>query len=224
MDKIVTEMSESEEMYLITITSLVEQGLEEPVPISRLADELSIQSVSANQMVHKLAEENLVSYEPYKGVELTAEGRQIAQRILRFRRLWEVFLVEQLGVSPNEADALACRFEHVTPAKVIDQLAEFLNHPPYNPSGLPIPDSDGAALEPETRPLADVAVAEATRISEVVITDKTTLAFLKSVGLQPGSIVTPIAVSSDGDMLLNVAGSRIHLSGNIPNGILVTKD
>lgn len=224
MDKITTEMSESEEMYLITITSLVERGIKEPVPISRLADELSIQPVSANQMVHKLAEENLVSYEPYKGVELTAEGRQVAHRILRYRRLWEVFLVEQLGVSTIEADALACRFEHVTPAKVIDQLAEFLNHPPYNPSGLAIPDSDGTDLEPITRPLSDMPLGEASRISHLDIVDKATQNFLKSAGIVPGALVIPIAVSSDGELLLKIDEVRVYLSSDIPGNILVTKN
>jgi len=43
-------ISESEEMYLITIARLVEQGEEAPVSISRLSGELAIQPVSANQM------------------------------------------------------------------------------------------------------------------------------------------------------------------------------
>jgi DtxR family Mn-dependent transcriptional regulator len=224
MDKIAIEMSESEEMYLITMTSLVERGIKEPIPISRLADELSIQPVSANQMVHKLTEENLVSYEPYKGVELTLKGRQVAQRILRYRRLWEVFLVEKLGVSPVEADALACRFEHVTPARVIDQLAEFLDHPPYNPSGLAIPDTDGTDLEPTTKPLADVPLGEVRRIAHLDIIEVATLNFLNSVGILPGTTVIPIAMSGDGELLLKVGDGRIHLSGDIPGKILVTKN
>ena len=52
-DHNLAEMSESEEMYLITIARLIEQGVEAPVPIPLLAGELSIQPVSANQMVHK---------------------------------------------------------------------------------------------------------------------------------------------------------------------------
>jgi Mn-dependent DtxR family transcriptional regulator len=57
-------MSESEEMYLITIARLVEQGVEDPVAISPLAEALSILPVSANQMVHKLAEEGWLEYLP----------------------------------------------------------------------------------------------------------------------------------------------------------------
>ena len=70
-DHNIEEMSESEEMYLISIVRLVEKDIEEPIPIPQLAAELSIQPVSVNQMVHKLAEEGWVNYIPYKGVELS---------------------------------------------------------------------------------------------------------------------------------------------------------
>lgn len=119
-------MSESSEMYLISIARLVEQGADEPIGLARLADELSILPASVNEMVHKLESEGTLAYEPYYGVSLTPAGRQIAQRVLRSRRLWETFLVEHLDVSPDEADALACRFEHVTPNEVVDRLETYL--------------------------------------------------------------------------------------------------
>ncbi len=103
------DISESEEMYLIAIARLAEQGVQEPIPISLLAKELSIQPVSANQMVHKLADAGLLDYLPYKGVRLTASGWKVARHVLRHRRLWEVFLVEHLEIALDEADALACR-------------------------------------------------------------------------------------------------------------------
>ena len=107
-DHNIKAMSESEEMYLITIARLFEGGVEDPVSVSRIAGELSIQPVSANQMVHKLVEEGLVEYFPYKGVSLTPKGQAAAQQVLRGRRLWEVFLVNHLELSPGEADAMAC--------------------------------------------------------------------------------------------------------------------
>ena len=49
-------LNEIEEQDHPAIARLIEQGVKEPIPISQLADELSIQPVSTNQMVHKLAE------------------------------------------------------------------------------------------------------------------------------------------------------------------------
>jgi DtxR family Mn-dependent transcriptional regulator len=213
-------MSESEEMYLVTITSLVERGENEPIPISRLAEELSILPVSANQMVHKMVEEDLVSYLPYSGVELTARGKQIARRVLRQRRLWEFFFVEHLGVSAVEADALACRFEHITPSRVSDQLDDFLGFPPFSPQGLPIPKAGDHEGELISLPLADVPAGE---VREIVglDNDSTAGAFLDSSGIRPGTMVTPLAISADGDMLVLVDGMRIQLAADLTRIIRV---
>ena len=67
-------MSEAEEMYLIALARLGEQGVQGPVPLAQLAQELSVLPVSANQMVHKLKQEGILDYVPYKGVELKPEG------------------------------------------------------------------------------------------------------------------------------------------------------
>lgn len=122
-------MSESSEMYLISIARLIERGVQEPVALSQLAEELSILPVSANEMVHKLQQEGCLEYQPYYGVSLTQAGRRIANRVLRSRRLWESFLIEHLGVAPEQADSLACRFEHITPGKVVDRLERYLKQP-----------------------------------------------------------------------------------------------
>ncbi len=135
MDPEFPKMSESSEMYLISIARLIERGVKEPVALARLAEELSILPVSVNEMVHKLQQDGYLEYRPYRGVTLTGAGRQIAERVLRSRRLWERFLVDHLGVPPAEADSLACRFEHVTPGEVVDQLEQFLSQPVGNRVG-----------------------------------------------------------------------------------------
>lgn len=116
----------SEEMYLITVAMAEEGGREGPLPLASLAHALSISPVSANQMVWRLAERSLVDYHPYHGVVLTATGRTAARRVLRGRRLWTSFLVEHLGFGEEEADALACDLEHLTPPVVADRLEAFL--------------------------------------------------------------------------------------------------
>ena len=129
----------SEEMYLVTIAVAEEDGSGGPLPLAAVAHSLSISPVSANQMVHRLAERGLVDYHPYRGAVLTAAGRSAARRVLRGRRLWATFLVDRLGFGPAEADALACRLEHVTPPEVADRLSGFLGEPAVGPLGRDIP-------------------------------------------------------------------------------------
>lgn len=219
-DHIIEGMSESEEMYLITVAQLIEQGVKEPVPISRLAQELSILPVSTNQMVHKLAEAGWVDYLPYKGVALTTRGRQIAQQVLRHRRLWEVFLTEHLNLSLGEADALACRFEHITPKPVIDQLADFLENPAFSPQGLPIPAAEGDEITVKTLPLTELPVGREGQVMGIEA-DPQTSVFLESTGIRPGAVVRPLAITSRGSMLLQVAAERLHLTDAVANGVLI---
>src|SRR5512145_1864721 len=88
-------LSESTEMYL---KAMAELGNGETVAIGRLAQRLDVTPVSANEMVKRLGDQGLVSHTPYKGVNLTEKGREVACDVLRRQRLWEVFLYEHLKI------------------------------------------------------------------------------------------------------------------------------
>ena len=212
-------MSESEEMYLITIAGLSEHAPDAPVPLSQLAAQLSVQTVSANQMIRKLAEAQLVHYEPYKGVELTASGWQQAWHVLRHRRLWEVFLVEKLHLSLEEADALACRMEHITPCEVANKLSDYLGNPLVSPQGKPIPAMEMTEVH-AAQPLNSLAVGQTARVVSLephAVTQK----FLTAEGLRPGTEITLLAIGSTGAILLYANGNPLHLDASLSTTILV---
>jgi DtxR family transcriptional regulator, Mn-dependent transcriptional regulator len=137
--------SPSEEMYLITVAVAEEEGRAGPLPLADLAESLGISPISANQMVRRLEERGLLAYHPYHGASLTPAGRQEARRVLRGRRLWGAFLVAHLGFDAEEADALACSLEHVTPPEAADRLARFLGDPEVGPLGRAIPPASPLA-------------------------------------------------------------------------------
>ena len=119
--------SESEEMYLITVARAAEDGRTGPVPVAMLAEHLGVSVASTNEMVRKLAARDLLTYEPYRGVELTPLGARVSERVLRTRRLWSTFLANHLGLSPTEADDQACLLEHVTMPEATERLAAALH-------------------------------------------------------------------------------------------------
>ena len=213
-------MSESEEMYLVTLAMLKDTGESMPIPVSRLANELNIKPVSVNQMIRKLNEAGLVLYEPYKGVSLTAEGECMALNILRRRRLWEVFLVENLKIPIHDASNLACRMEHILPEDAADRLAMFLGEPIVSPHGKPIPQ-----LKPKESLRSDVLLRQLKINQQSVIAqvdaDSASHAFLNGEGLQPGSMVTVLGVGHADAILVQVNGHTIFLAENIANQIWV---
>jgi DtxR family transcriptional regulator, Mn-dependent transcriptional regulator len=137
--------SESAEMYLLMTAELAEASPDAVVPVPALAEQLGISPVSTNQMCRKLQDQGLLRYRPYRGVTLTEAGQAVADRVIRRRRLWEVFLVDRLDLSLPAAREAACRLEHVTSPRLSERLADFLQQPAVCPHGKPIPPADRPA-------------------------------------------------------------------------------
>ena len=220
MTQHVQHTSEAEEMYLITIARAVEDGRPEPIPVSHAARELDVSGVSANQMIRKLAGRGYVDYEPYQGVTLTESGRVVASSILRRRRLWGVFLSEQLGLTPERADEVACDLEHITPDDVADLLSGYLGDPASGPRGRSIP-SGGTDPSPPAAVCLDVVPAGEHRSVVAVDLPADLRRFLETQGIAPGADIEVIGVGAGGDRLVAVGHTTSHLSLDLVTGIVV---
>jgi DtxR family transcriptional regulator, Mn-dependent transcriptional regulator len=131
-------MSESIEEYLEAIYSFNEKG--ELAKNQDLAERLRVSPASVTQMIKKLADEGLITYEPYKGVLLTGKGNARAQNVVRKHRLLERFLHDTLGFSNDKVHDEACRLEHSVSNEVASAICEKLSNPPICPDdGNPIP-------------------------------------------------------------------------------------
>ncbi|NND84013.1 MAG: metal-dependent transcriptional regulator [Acidimicrobiia bacterium] len=211
--------SETEEMYLITIAMAVEDGHEGPVPLPRLGREMDVSRVSANEMVKKLVEKGYVTYTPYRGVDLTDEGKLIANDVLRRRRLWAVFLSEHLGLTPSAADTVACEFEHITPSAVAQRLSSFLGDPTVGPGGKPIPAAEGTT-SPAGRSLADSPVGQGVVIRSIE-GDQALRAFLADEGIVEGAPLVVTALAGDGSCLVESTTATVRLSAGVASAVRV---
>ncbi len=213
-------MTEAAEMYLLRIALLAEG--DNPVPISRLAETLEVSPISANQMCRKLEARGLVDYQPYKGVTLTLQGEAIALRVLRKRRLWEVFLAEKLGLDPAVAEDIACRFEHVTPEELAEKLDDYLGNPTLSPQRQPIPPRFGAIQRRNIiRPLSTAPVGGQVRVTNIMA-DETTKSFLRTQGIGQGAVITLLAAAPEQALLVAVDGRNLSLAADIAARIDVT--
>src|SRR5688572_27423615 len=87
--------SVSVEDYLKAIYHLSEGG--EVASTNAIAQRLGLAAPSVTGMVKRLAEQGLVRHEPYRGAELTPQGRRAALRTVRRHRILEAYLVAFLG-------------------------------------------------------------------------------------------------------------------------------
>ena len=201
-------LSESTQMYLVTIARLRVNG--QPVPLSQLAQALSISPVSVNEMCRKLQDQELVVYRPYKGALLTPEGEQRAYYVLRRHRLWEVFLVEKLGFDYNQAHEVACQLEHCTPKLLCDRLDAFLGYPSINPKGEPIPRANGVLPAHSLLSLAALSAGQRGHVIRCDVSEPVR-AFLNEQGVRPGVTLAVVATAED-SLLIQVGETCTSLT------------
>ena len=84
-------LSFTEENYLKAIYSLCERKSTFDTSTNEIAEKINTKPPTVSDMLRKLTDKKLVTYEKYKKVQLTKTGRQMAIQIIRKHRLWEVF-------------------------------------------------------------------------------------------------------------------------------------
>ncbi len=212
--------SENIEEYLETIYKLEQEA--SPVSTSALAEQLGISSASVSEMAVKLAEQGLVTRQPYRGVILTAKGRSRALILIRRHRLWERFLTDVLGLSWDQVHDEACRLEHATSPLVEERLARLLGEPETCPHGHPMPTVEGEMVVEAGRPLAELTAGQRARVLRVPEGDDALLRYLASLGLEPQATVQVEEVAPfQGPLTVQVGEARRVLGRDLASQIVV---
>ncbi len=203
-----TSRTQATEDYVKTIYLL--QHDESPVRPARIAEARQVSSASVTNMMQKLERLGLVHYEKHRGVTLTLEGSQLALEMLRYHRLLECYLAEELGFAWDEVHCEAESLEHVISEKFAERMAAVLDHPVFDPHGRPIPTKEGFMPRVETRLLSTLAAGECATVSYVADdSNDDLLRYLARLGLVPGKRVHILeAAPFEGPFILVIDGQR----------------
>jgi len=184
--------SEAVEKYLKTIYEIQQPGGR--VKTTTLAQTLGVTAGSVTDMIKRLSSvrPKLVSHELHQGVALTPRGKKIALSVIRRHRLLETFLNRVLGFSWDEVHDEAQNLEHHISDRLTEAIAEYLNHPQYDPHGDPIPEKDGRIKADNYRSLAATPVGESVRIARVHHNDAELLRYLDELEIRLDTIVTVV--------------------------------
>ena len=74
-----------------------------------------------------------------KQLRLTNAGKLLALRMVRAHRLWETYLNQEVGLTPEQIHDEAERLEHLLTPEMIDRVDEELGYPETDPHGSLIP-------------------------------------------------------------------------------------
>ncbi len=205
-------LTRSVEDYLKAIYRLSPEG--RPASTSEIAHLLELSPASVSGMVKRLSEQGLLEHVPYKGVQLTDDGRRAALRMVRRHRLIEAYLVAFLGYTWDTVHDEAERLEHAVSDALVERMAAVLGNPTADPHGDPIPAADGSIEEPELIALSTVAPGRTIELCRVDEGQADRLRYIASIGLTPGAVVSVIERQPfEGPITIEVDG-QTHVIAN----------
>ena len=176
----------SEENYLKTIYHLSNHG-SGSVNTNAIAEEMKTSPASVSDMIRKLSKKKAVNYEKYRGVNVSQKGKDIALRVIRKHRLWEVFLVQKLKFKWDEVHDIAEQLEHIQSPMLISKLDEYLGFPKHDPHGDPIPDNEGNFSALKKQSLSESAIGSQGAVIAVNDSSSAFLKYLDKVGISIGT-------------------------------------
>ncbi|MCX6350576.1 MAG: metal-dependent transcriptional regulator [Bacteroidetes bacterium] len=215
-------LSQTEENYLKCIYKL-SGSANATVSTNDISAQMQTTAASVTDMLKRLSEKELVNYAKYKGVNLSEEGRILANGLIRRHRLWEVFLVEKLKFSWDEVHEIAEQLEHINSDLLIQRLDEFLSFPKFDPHGDPIPDRHGKYFKRKEQSLSTLKKGESAVIVGVKDHSTTFLQYLASQKLTLGVALTvQEIIEYDKSLLITVSGKKkLAVSSQVAENILV---
>lgn len=217
------QRSPAVEDYLKAIYSLTSSA--ESASTNDLAARLGVSTGSVSAMIGKLAEEGLVTHEPYRGAGLTDEGRNAALSVVRRHRLIELFLADALDMPWEDLHDEAEILEHAVSDRLIDLIADRLGDPEFDPHGDPIPSRD-LTIAPRAT-IALISMEDGQRGVFVRISDSNPemLRFLSAQGIGIGDRVEMVGRQPfDGPVIVRIDEAEHALGSMLAAAMRVSPD
>lgn len=210
------------EDYLSAVEQICEERGIDRASTGSVAAILGVSNGTASSTLKQLAESGLVDNVPYEGASLTDVGRRQARRVLRRRRLLELYLSKTLGVAWESVADEARRIEPMASEDLMNLVDQFLEHPKFDPHGDPIPAADGTLPESKAIVLTHCKVNETVVLRRVKAQSDETLQFLREAGLTLG-VQMRVLVNSpvSGTVECEINGAATTLGYKIADQLMV---
>jgi DtxR family transcriptional regulator, Mn-dependent transcriptional regulator len=212
----------SKENYLKAIAEIEAEG--KTVISALLAHWLSVTPPAVTAALKRLRKDGLVTIENGR-IQLSSEGRKVAERTILRHHLIERMLSEIFGMAWVEVHDEAERLEHAVSPAFEKKLLKVLGHKEtcHHGNGL-------AVMNPEQRRkkgqrlLTEAEEGSRYRVCSVYERDRKLLEFLQERGIRPGICLKVESQNYDGTAILRVERKRISLGSPVAERIWVARE
>jgi DtxR family Mn-dependent transcriptional regulator len=210
----------SKENYLKAIAEAEAEG--NAVISAFLADWLSVTPPAVTAALKRLRKDGLVTLNKSGRIQLTSEGRNVAERTILRHHLIERMLFEIFGMGWFEVHDEAERLEHAVSPAFEKKLVEMLGRKETCPHGNGL-----AVMNPKQRRkkgqclLSEAEAGLTYRVSSVYERDRKLLEFLEEREIRPGTHLKVESRNYDGTAFLKLARKRVALGSPVAEKIWV---
>jgi ABC-type Mn2+/Zn2+ transport system permease subunit/Mn-dependent DtxR family transcriptional regulator len=117
-------------------------SLHQPFTVAGLKEKVDITAAQLKQGLQSLVQRNLITAVGQQTYQLTDTGKEQANNLIRAHRLWESYLVNEMGMNAEHIHDEAERFEHILTSAQVDEVDKRLGYPALDPHGSPIPSRE----------------------------------------------------------------------------------
>ncbi|MDH5644702.1 MAG: metal-dependent transcriptional regulator [Candidatus Heimdallarchaeota archaeon] len=117
--------------------NLVTEGLTSKV----IADELQMPQSTVSTAIKRVRDKGWITHSKGMPVKITDEGKNTAYEKLKHHRLLEVYLVDSLGMTVEQAHDEASKLMLIASCELVNQIQLRYNNPETCPCGEKIPES-----------------------------------------------------------------------------------
>ncbi len=145
---------------------------------------------------------------------LTQNGTAESNRLVRAHRLWETYMVQEMGMTEDQIHEEAEKYEHLLTDELLDDVDSELGFPTMDPHGSPIPSKERGF---NISPLINLKLLQEAKIASQQLNEHVS-SQLWRYGLTPGTVFS-IAEKTTRQVGLLIENKEVRIPSNLAKKI-----
>jgi len=199
------------EDVLKAVVKLQEKGVN-AVPAT--AEALGSSQATLRGQLQAMQQKKWIEAPHHQHIQLSAAGLERGYQLIRAHRIWESYLVQEMGLQNDQIHGQAEQFEHRLPEVFLQEVEAHLGFPTTDPHGSPIPQQSNAAVLLSDLPVNSRAMVLTAQKSAVVSSA------LWKLGITPNQVLL-VQARAAAEVVVRTGLNTFELPNTLAEKVLV---